>query len=500
MPLIALNEIEKVTTSALERHGALPWIAADVAKAVRKAEAVGNRICGLYYLESYCKQLTSGRVNGTVEPTVSRPRSGTILVDAGFGFAQPAFARGLPDAAAAARECGVASLAICHAHTCTSLGYFTEQIAKQGLIGLGLTNASPIVAPPGGKTRVIGTNPIAFAVPDGGGGVAMQFDQSTTTVALGKITMAKAAGERIPEGWAVDADGNPTTDPEAALGGSLVSVGGYKGWGFGLMAEILAAGMTGGTVSRNVKPLKAPEGAPHDLGQYYLLTDPAVSPEFLDRLQQVSDEFVHLPLDPRRLVGDPLEVDPPRVGLLEPRDRLFHLAPEGEDVPPFAERDGEDQPLLARHVDHRLGRGDVAAPDRREIAQVDQIAPSGEADNRLADRVEILPGDFFNAVSGEADCIVMRHVLHDWNDDQSATILHNSRAALAEGGRLLIVEKVIQPGNEPGFAKLLDLNMLAIGGKERTEEQYRKLLQAAGLELVAVRTTPGPIDVVEARG
>ncbi|MGY9010793.1 MAG: Ldh family oxidoreductase, partial [Rhodobacterales bacterium] len=191
--------------------------------------------------------------------------------------------------------------AICHAHTCTSLGYFTSQIALAGLIGLGLTNASPIVAPPGGKNRVIGTNPIAFSVPDGHGGIAMQFDQSTTTVALGKITMAKSAGERIPEGWAIDADGAPTTDPTAALGGSLVSMGGYKGWGFGLMAEVLAAGMTGGTVSRNVKPLKAPEGAPHDLGQYYLLMDPDVSGAFFDRMAEVVEGVA---LDPgARLPG-----------------------------------------------------------------------------------------------------------------------------------------------------------------------------------------------------
>ncbi|MBT7222862.1 MAG: Ldh family oxidoreductase, partial [Marinovum sp.] len=84
-------------------------------------------------------------------------------------------------------------------------------------------------------------------------------------------------------------DGAPTTDPEAALAGSLVSMGGYKGWGFGLMAELLAAGMTGGTVSRNVKPLKAPTGAPHDLGQYYLLIDPDVSGAFFDRMALVAE-------------------------------------------------------------------------------------------------------------------------------------------------------------------------------------------------------------------
>lgn len=289
MVQVPLKDIEDTVQIALRAHGAEAFPAAEVARAVRAAESVGNKICGLYYVESYCQQLASGRVKGDVIPTVSTPRGAVVHVDAHFGFAQPAFAYGLPVALDAARQSGIATLAVGHAHTCTSLGYFTEQIARAGFIGVGFTNASPIVAAPGGKTRVIGTNPIAFSVPDGQGGIAMQFDQSTTTVALGKITMAKAAGEAIPEGWAVDAEGQPTTDPEAALAGSLVSMGGYKGWGFGLMAEILAAGMTGGVLSKDVKPLKAPDGPPHDLGQYYILIDPAASPDFKDRLTALAE-------------------------------------------------------------------------------------------------------------------------------------------------------------------------------------------------------------------
>lgn len=313
MPKVSLAEIERLSAHALINHGAAPWVAAHVADAIAKAESVGNKICGLYYLESYCTQLKSGRVKGRAEPEVSRPRPGTVRVDAQFGFAQPAFAKGLPLAISAAQENGVAMLAVGHAHTCTSLGYFTEQIAREGMIGMGMTNASPIVAPPGGKRRVIGTNPFAFSVPDGAGGVAMQFDQSTTTVALGKITMAKAAGESIPEGWAVDAEGRPTTDPEAALAGSLVSTGGYKGWGLGLMVELLAAGMTGGVASQDVKPLKAPEGPPHDLGQFYLIIDPGTSDDFGARLEQVAravaqDEGARMPGQGKRKM-DPVEIE-----------------------------------------------------------------------------------------------------------------------------------------------------------------------------------------------
>ena len=288
MPRISVNDIHNISKTALVQHGALDWISEEVSDAVAASESVGNRICGLYYLESYCEQLLSGRVKGQASPDVQLVRPGAIYVDADDGFAQPAFSKGLPEALKLAKENGIASLSVGRAHTCTSLGYFTKKIAESGFLGLGLTNASPIVAPPGGKSRIIGTNPIAFSVPDGNGSIAMQFDQSTTTVALGKITMAKAAGKSIPEGWALDKDGKATTDPEQALKGTLVSAGGYKGWGFGLMAEILVAGMTGGKISKNVAPLKAKDGEPHNLGQFYIIIDPASGASFYNRLEELT--------------------------------------------------------------------------------------------------------------------------------------------------------------------------------------------------------------------
>jgi (2R)-3-sulfolactate dehydrogenase (NADP+) len=286
MPKVSVAEIQTTSQRALETHGATPWIAEDVAKAVASAESYGNIICGLYYLESYCLQLVSGRVKGDVVPEIERVRPGFIKVNAGFGFAQPAFAKGLPVALEAVRENGVASLAVAHAHTCTSLGYFTEQISRAGMVGIGVTNASPIVSPPGGTKAVIGTNPISMSVP-GPQNPLLHFDFSTSAVALGKITMAKAAGEKIPLGWAVDAAGQPTTDPEEALKGSLVSTGGYKGWGFGLMVEVLAAALTGSVNSLDVKGLKFPDGPPHGLGQFYLLMDLSVSEAFTDRMRRV---------------------------------------------------------------------------------------------------------------------------------------------------------------------------------------------------------------------
>lgn len=289
MPRISLDDIEATTAEALQAHGATEDTAAKVAHAVRVAEANNNKICGLYYVESYCKQLVTGRVFGDVDPVVNHDKPGAVQVDAKYGFAQVAFAAGFDTAVQAAKDNGTVALSIEHSHTCTSLGYFTEQFAEAGLIALGATNSSARVAPPGGTVPMLGTNPMALAVPARDGGIAFQFDYSTSAIALGKITMAKAAGESIPIGWAVDADGNDTTDPAQALEGSMLSAGGYKGYGLGLMVEVLAAALTGSSLSTEMAPLKTPEGPHHNIGQFYLVIDPNSfsGDEFWDRLDAI---------------------------------------------------------------------------------------------------------------------------------------------------------------------------------------------------------------------
>ena len=312
---VTLDEIEAVSYDSIRAHGAQDWIATSMAKAVRRAEETGNIICGLYYLESYCTQLKSGRVDGNADPVVAKPRPGSVLADAKLGFAQPAFERAMPQVVSAARENGIAALGVAHSHTCTSLGYFTEQLANQGLLAIGFTNASPVVAAPGGKNRVIGTNPIAYSVPGRDGGVAVHFDAATSATALGAITMAKSAGRDIPLGWAVDSNGDETTDPSAALEGALLSAGGYRGFGFGLLAEFLAAGMTGSVNSVDVSGLKLPDGKPHDLGQFYMVVDvSSMSDAFFDRFDRLEDairydEGARLPGAIRKSL-DPVKVDP----------------------------------------------------------------------------------------------------------------------------------------------------------------------------------------------
>ena len=141
MPKISVKEIRNISKTAMVQHGALDWVSQQVADAVAASESVGNRICGLYYLESYCEQLISGRVNGEASPEVNLARTSSVYVDAKDGFAQPAFSKGLPEVLKVAQENGIASLSIGRAHTCTSLGFFTKKIAQAGFLGLGFTNA-----------------------------------------------------------------------------------------------------------------------------------------------------------------------------------------------------------------------------------------------------------------------------------------------------------------------------------------------------------------------
>ena len=122
------------------------------------------------------------------------------------------------------------------------------------------------------------------------------------------------------------------------------------------------------------------------------------------------------------------------------------------------------------------------------------------ADEGLADRLQTMPTNFFESVPPGADAYLLRHIIHDWNDEQSVQILRNVRRAMSKDGRVLLIEGIIPPGNDPSFSKLLDLNMLVIpGGKERTEGEYRDLYEAAGFRLSSITATKSDVSVIEGR-
>jgi len=282
-----------LAAQALRRHGASEAQAAALAAGISAAERDGIRSHGLMYLPTYCEHLTCGKVVGQAVPTLSRPLPGSLVVDAGSGFAHAAIDLGLPALIAAAKASGVASLAIRNSYNCGVLGYHTERLAQSGVVGLGFTNAPASIAPWGARKAVLGTNPWSLAVPDGQGGARFVIDQSASVVAKSEVMKRARAGERIPEGWAFDAQGQPTTDPDAGLKGTMAPAGGYKGVGSALLVEMFAACLAGATPGIAASPFSGTAGGPPRTGQFFLAIAPDASSGggFAPRLDMVVAAF-----------------------------------------------------------------------------------------------------------------------------------------------------------------------------------------------------------------
>ena len=276
---LSLDDVEDLSCDRLMAAGASQLAARSVARSIRAAERDGIRSHGLMYLPLYVEHLHCGKVLGHAVPTVLQPRASAILVDAANGFAHPAIDHGWQALTEAAQAQGVAVMTLTRSYNCGVLGHHAERLAEAGLIGLCMTHAPASIAPPGGAVAVIGTNPFALAVPDGIGDIALSIDQSASVVAKSEVMLRARRGETLPEGWALDADGLPTTSPDAALKGSMLPAGGHKGFGIGLMVEVLASALAGANASREASPFSGPSGGPPGTGQCFIALDPAAFAE-----------------------------------------------------------------------------------------------------------------------------------------------------------------------------------------------------------------------------
>lgn len=208
------------------------------------------------------------------EPVVERTRPGAIRVDAASGFAHPAIDAGWQALTSAARENGVAVMTIFNAYNCGVLGHHAERLAQDGLLGLCFTHAPASIAPTGGSKPVVGTNPFSIAVPDGNGEAVIVVGQSASVIARPEIMLRARTGDPIEPHWALDHEGRPTTDANLALKGSMAPSGGYKGFGIGLLVEIIAACLSGAVLSKDASPFPGTVGGPPNTGQCFMAFDP----------------------------------------------------------------------------------------------------------------------------------------------------------------------------------------------------------------------------------
>lgn len=271
---LSLEHAQELVAGILVANGASDANARVVARALILAEADGLKGHGLSRVPSYAEQARVGKVDGVAIPECAQIAPAVLMVDAKLGFAYPALDLATAELIPLAREHGVAVAGVRRSHHCGAMGLVVEKLADAGLIALMFANTPAAIAPWGGRRALFGTNPIACAFPRRGREPVV-VDLSISTVARGAVLAAKQQGERIPAGWALDAAGQPTTDPEAALGGTMAPMGGAKGAALALMAEALAAGLTGSNYAFQASSFLDAEGPPPNVGQVLIAFAPA---------------------------------------------------------------------------------------------------------------------------------------------------------------------------------------------------------------------------------
>lgn len=303
------QEVLSLVQSALAHNGASPRQAHATALALVSAEASGLPSHGLSRVAMYVSHLRAQRVLGQAVPTLLHKRGGAVLIDAGNGFAFPACQLAIEQVMARAREHGIAIAAVTNSHHFGMAAYHLDPVAQAGMVGIACGNSPAAMPAAGGKRAIFGTNPIAAIFPRSGH-PPVSVDLSLSEVARGKLMVAADKGETIPLGWALDPDGQLTTDPRQGMAGSMLAMGGTKGAMLALVVELLVTSLTGAHFGAEADTFFKPEGNQPRLGQIFIVIDPGalggqgVYSERVEALvsAMLADEGVRLPGQRRHLL------------------------------------------------------------------------------------------------------------------------------------------------------------------------------------------------------
>ena len=324
---LSIDAAETLLAKALQGQGAAPDAARSVARALAAAEAEGQSGHGFSRLADYAAQLKTGKVNPDAQPRCTAVFETVLRVDAQNGFAYPALDLAIEKGAEVAGRLGCVSVAITRSHHCGALSVQVEKIARAGLIGIMVANTPGGIAPWGASKPVFGTNPIAFSAPRADG-PPLVIDLSLSRVARGKVMHARKTGQSIPEGWALDSKGRPTTDAAAALAGSLLPAAGAKGFGLSLCIDMMTTLLAGGVPGTAVGPMRGEPLQPMNASHLFIAIDPShlrVMPGALAEIDAVI-EAVHAA---KTVPGAP----PPRVPG-EGRKQAAESAGDHVEIPP----------------------------------------------------------------------------------------------------------------------------------------------------------------------
>lgn len=300
--LYPYDELISMVEAALMKAGASSLQASTTAAALVVAEASGLPSHGLSRVPMYVAHLKHGRVVGDAVPVIKNERASAVLIDAGNGFAFPACQMAIKEAMSRASKTGIAIAAVTSSHHFGMASYHLDAVANAGMVGIACGNSPAAMPAAGGKRPIFGTNPIAAIFPRQGRN-PVSIDMSLSEVARGKLMIAAKKGESIPLGWALDADGKPTTDPKKGMEGAMLPMGGTKGSMLALMVELLVTTLTGAQFGAEADTFFVDEGNQPKLGQAFIVIDPtalggtAVYTERMEALlsAMLVDEGVRLP-------------------------------------------------------------------------------------------------------------------------------------------------------------------------------------------------------------
>lgn len=305
MNRVSVAELRGLVQRALQAAGANELMAAATARALVLAESQGLGSHGLSRVAQYATHLRNGRVNQDALPRVAAGRGGAVQIDAGEGLAFAACELAVTEAIARAREHGIAFAGVMNSHHCGVVVDHLRPVAAAGMVGLGFANSPAAMSAAGGRHPVFGTNPVAAVFPRRDAD-ALLIDLSLSEVARGKVMLAARQGQSIPLGWALDAEGRPTTDAKAALAGSMLPVGAVsspKGAMLALVVELLVTALIGARFGFEASSFFVDEGNRPRIGQAFVVIDPAAlagSAQYLDRVEvllaeMLKDDGVRLP-------------------------------------------------------------------------------------------------------------------------------------------------------------------------------------------------------------
>ena len=273
--LLSLKEIHDLAKKTLLANNCDDETSSILANLIMKAERDGSLSHGLFRLPAYVAGLKSGKINGKARPEIKKVSPSIIKVLGNNCLAPMVLNKGLPELIKAAKENGVAVLAITNSHHMAAMWPETEAIAEEGLVGFACTSYKPSVAPAGATKPLFGTNPISFAWPRPGK-TPVVYDMATASMAMGEVQVAKRDGHKVPLGTGLGKDGKETTDPAKIVdGGVLLPFGGYKGSAIAMMVELLAGALVGDNFSFETAAKDNKDGGPPSGGEFIL----AISPE-----------------------------------------------------------------------------------------------------------------------------------------------------------------------------------------------------------------------------